>query len=476
MAKKMKNPNPIIFVAIVLFSLNIASSCEKNPSINLGDEVTFKENKEDFCNPERGYYHQYSLKFTDGKLPNPIIEKTLKANRVSNRSLSLTLFYLTDFLESEISADALEVIKQSFQAHRTGGCKAIVRFAYRDSDKDSSGKLYDPYEPTVEMTLKHVEQIKPILQEYADVIYVMQAGFIGAWGEWYYTTNFTFNPVNDKQFADRRKLVRALLDALPTNRQLALRTPFYKMKILQTSLADTITAATAFSATDVARIGGHNDCFISSSSDVGTYYSKEDRDLWAAETNYTIMGGETCTGDPKYCGCEPADRDLRKYHWSYLNHAYHSGTFENWKASGCFDELSKSLGYRLCLKKAWFKYDFATSNDMKITIEIQNQGFASLINARKAEFVVYPSDNIEDITIYPLNVDPRTWKAGNTYQFSQTITLPELVVGKEYTICLNFPDESVHLTNNPDFSVRLANKSVWIAEKGYNKLYTFVAQ
>ena len=41
-----------------------------------------------------------------------------------------------------------------------------------------------PYgDATKEWMLKHIAQLKPIFTEYEDVIDVVQAGFIGVWGE-----------------------------------------------------------------------------------------------------------------------------------------------------------------------------------------------------------------------------------------------------------------------------------------------------
>ncbi len=78
-------------------------------------------------------------------------------------------------MEGDISAAALDIIRQSFQAHRDAGMKTIVRFAYKDNNDEAS----KPYDPEVDIVLRHVEQLKPILQEYSDIILVLQAGFCG---------------------------------------------------------------------------------------------------------------------------------------------------------------------------------------------------------------------------------------------------------------------------------------------------------
>ncbi len=458
----------------ILFWLCFAC-CDKRQDATSGDDrrfdVTWPSTEEDFCNPERGFYHQYTLKFSDGNIPSPVSPVALKTNRVAKRTLSLTLFYLTDFMDGDISQEALEVIRQSLQAHRDGGCKAILRFAY----KDGYGESFHPFDAPVDVVLRHVAQLKPIFHEYGDVIYVLQAGFVGAWGEWYYTDHFNFQPETPEDYEPRRRLVEALLDAMPEDRQVALRTAGYKMKIFGTSVKDSITVKTAFDGSDLSRIAGHNDCFISDPTDLGTFTSEAERELWMAETDYVSMGGETCSGNAAYCDCAPAYVALESYHWSYLNHAYHSGTFDLWKRNGCHDDISRRLGYRLVLEGANFRGVFSPGEEFTIDIGIRNEGFASLVNGRSLEFVLVGEDGSE--YVFGTDDDPRSWKGGNSYRIRRTLSLPSaLEPGKEYTLCLNLPDASGQLRDKPEFSVRLANKGVWNPENGYNELKSFVAE
>jgi ABC-type phosphate/phosphonate transport system ATPase subunit len=66
---------------------------------------------------------------------------------------------------------------------RDVGVKVILRFVYNE---DSSGN-----DTTLNRMIKHIEQIQSngILVNNADVIAVVQAGFIGAWGEWHSSSN-----------------------------------------------------------------------------------------------------------------------------------------------------------------------------------------------------------------------------------------------------------------------------------------------
>ena len=461
------------YIYIALAALTVIScGCKKTPVLvqEQGEVLTYEVSKADFCNPERGYYTQYTKKFANGNVPSPISASAIKSKRSENQTITLSMFYLTDFMEGDISEAALNVIGESLKAHRTAGSKAIVRFAYKDSYDESSA----PFDPVVDIVLRHIEQLKPLLQEYSDIIMLFQAGFIGSWGEWAFTTHFTIT--DDASYAPRKQVVDALLDALPKDRQVALRTATYKRRMYGMTLADTITAQTAFNGSDLSRLGGHNDCFISSSNDVGTYSGNTDRIQWKHETEYTLMGGETCSGDATYCNCTHSIEELEAYHWTYQNRNYHSGTFTEWLKGGCMDENSIRLGYRLVLKQAAFNSDFTAGSSLTVKYSIENVGFAALSNPRGLEFILKDNES-GALTVYKSETDPRRWAAGKESVNTETITLPEeLVAGKRYSLYMNLPDGRESLHDNPLYSVRLANEGLWSEKTGYNKICEFIAK
>ena len=286
------------------------------------------------ANPERGFYAAQEIFKVSSK---GVSKDVAAANRKNYRTLYLLEFHLIDFVNTSISEEYLQTIRTYFQSMRDGGAKCILRFCYSNGMNESD----KPWDADPALTLTHVAQVKPLIQEFADIIYVVQAGFIGSWGEWYYTDNYTDN-------ATRKTLLEALLDAVPDSRQIELRTPAFKMNLYGYSLADTLTRATAHTTDVKARLAGHNDCFLASANDQGTYRGNNDRKYWAAESAYTIMGGETCATSA-YCHCEKEGAnpgtvaEMAKYHYSYLNQGYHQGVLSRWKSEGCFEQLQKRL-------------------------------------------------------------------------------------------------------------------------------------
>ena len=452
-----------ILPLLALLPLNLACG-PKDDTLPGMKSVTYQATDAIIANPERGFYSPNEI---HGVSIKGISTETFTSNRNLGRTLFLLEFHLKEYVNSPIADDYIETIRAKFKSLREGGAKCILRFCYSNG-MNAADK---PWDATPEQVLSHIAQVKPLIQEYADVIMVVQAGFIGSWGEWYYTDNFKTN-------ASRKAVIEALLDAVPENRQIELRTPEFKMSIFGYSLADTITRATAHQPTLKARLGGHNDCYLASANDTGTYQNSNDRAYWAAESAYTFMGGETC-GLSSFCHCYQQEQksahgvvaDMAINHFTYLNIAYHTSVISRWKTEGCFDELQRRLGYRYVLEKAQYTKDAKAGEAFRVILNLHNEGFAPAQNPRDAELVLCDKAG-KVLKTWDLVSDPRYWMPNEKISIDQTVTLPEGISG-EVTLSLNLPDPCANLRSNPLYSIRLANENVWDEKTGYNTLYSF---
>lgn len=435
-------------------------------------DVAYSYDDTDFPNPERGPYFNVSYSFVDGKVPEPATVERLASARKESITLVFTFLYLCDYVDKEIlSDDVLRVMRTHFTNLRQSGCKAVFRIAYSWDDK------WPIQEPPADVIVGHLKQLESIFREFGDVIYVVQAGLIGTYGEWAYTTNV-------KTEEDHAKVVKALLDALPENRTVAIRTPSWKMRLLKVlngdgkavTEKDSITVSDAFGPSYKARMAIHNDCAFVNGNDGGTFGDIGSRFYVRTESNYTPYGGESCyQNDNTYCECIPSYTNLRTYHWSYLSNHY--AIRELWQNEGCYKDASARVGYRLVLNGAAFHGTFASDEDFGISLCLSNYGFASLVNGRKMEFVITNPNNPLEKYVYPVDKDPREWKGGKAYVYTERIVLPPaLQTGAEYNLYLNLPDESPYLHDNPEYSVRLANKYTWDEKTGYNLIASFKAE
>jgi len=197
-----------------------------------------------------------------------------------NMTVFQRLFYLDDSIDVDVLPEhILPDIASDFQSIRAAGMKCVVRFAY------VNGPVVGDTEPVLTRLLGHISQLAPILQDNQDVIMVIQAGFVGPWGEWHGSSNGL-----DKDPGSLKQILEAILDAVP-DKIVQVRTPKHKIEIFETRVA--LNATTAYSGENIARTGHHNDCFLASDDDVGTYVDKEfEYPYLANETLYTAMGGK----------------------------------------------------------------------------------------------------------------------------------------------------------------------------------------
>lgn len=420
---------------------------------------TFIESRKSFPNPERGFDHGRNWHSASDA---PLTMSFLNLQRLQGRTVLYTGYYLTDFMESDISQDFLNLIDANMQVLRTGGVKCVLRFAYK-TDMYETGH---PWDASPEWVHRHIEQLKPVLQRNSDVILCMQAGFIGVWGEWAYTDGFERSPKTKEDFATRRDVMLALLDALPKNRTIAVRTGRYKMNMFLDSYADSVTLETAYNESDLSRICAHNDCFGADATDMGTFTTAAEREFWKKESRYLLMGGETCQIS-YHCTCKRTLEDCKAYHWTYTSGP--SSISDRWKDDGCYDEIEKRLGYRITLTDIHHTPTAAPGQDYRVVLELRNTGFAAPMNPRAVELVFV--DGKGNKMVHALDdVDPRYWFAGNKVTIDRTIKIPEDAEG-DCVICLNLPDPEVALRNNPLFSIRLANAEyMWDEKNGYNRL------
>ncbi|XP_042214626.1 uncharacterized protein LOC121861128 [Homarus americanus] len=293
-------------------------------------------------NPERGFY-TYTETSTSNW--NPLNVADLQSFVQQGYTLIFRYVILDTFVNSNISDDILLKIGEDFDTLREAGMKVLLRLCYSISESIKS-------DAKLNQLLSHLNQLTPILDEHAGVIAVVQAGFIGVWGEWYYTENYGDEGViSQANWMDRGTVLSQLMNAIPASRHIQLRTPKYKKVLLNRT--SPITKNEAYYDTMVARLGIHNDCFLASDTDYGTYENiAVDYPFLQEETKYLPMGGETCNYNPPRSDCPTALKELRELHFTYLNNGYHEGVLNSWKTQSCYNEVQFSYGKLLCIPHA----------------------------------------------------------------------------------------------------------------------------
>lgn len=426
--------------------------------------VNFEPSLEDFANPERGFFEQNAFDQKQGWGVTPLSVSELKTYRARGISLLRMYYVLEPWRDADLPQKMLDRINLDFSRAREAGIKMIPRFAY------NFGMFPDA---TLARVLAHLDQLAPVLKQNADVIAFMEAGFVGAWGEWHSSTNglMTDGNVND----DSRAIVNKLLSILPTTRTVALRTPSYKFAITGNTA---LTERDAFNGSNKARIAAHNDCFLASIDNWGTYKDRKlEQDFYHQDNLFVPQGGETCNSAADaqpYIGCANSLTELAYLRFSTLNNGFEQGVLDGWTNGGCMNEIKQRLGYRLRLLEAKMPDRVKPGSSLSMSFSVTNDGFAAPYNPRLLEI------NLQSVTtnkIYSLrleggrsaNQDPRFWQPAQTYTVNLEAGIPANVPEGEYRIGLVLPDPEPNLYARAEYAIRLANKNTW-QSNGVNDL------
>ncbi len=396
------------------------------PTIPVGTEMlttTFTaETTEPLVNPERGFYKGLNL-----------LSSSAATSAASARSAGFTLVIglvkLDAYRAKPLDATLLAGLDNGFKAARSGGVKVILRFMY-NSDGTADAPL--------SVILGHIKQLTPLVRAHADVIYAWQGGFIGGWGEWHGSTNGLDNDTSRKAITD------AMLTALPATRQIQLRRATFKQALYPVG------------TTGATRVGLHNDCFLASETDQGTYTRPVEPLLVYSEEvgRTTAIGGETCKPFPPRSACVSAQAEMRRLHYTYMNSQYHMDVLNGWRTEGCYDEVERELGYRLFVRQAAQSVNNIPGGVAYLQLHIANSGYASLVNARPAYLLLQNGDLKRAVK---LRTDPRTWAPGVNV-VTERLRLSTAVEPGTWTVTLVLPDAAPSLANDSRYSVRLANE------------------
>jgi hypothetical protein len=369
-------------------------------------------------------------------------------------TLAMRYVRLDEYRDRALPAAFLDSLNADLASARSAGVKIVLRFAYNRS--------FGPDAP-IQTVLQHIDQLAPILRDQGDVISVVQAGFIGAWGEWHTSTNDLTSLTN------RRLITEALLDATPASRAVQIRYPYYARELFPSAGAPDV----AFTGDDPSRIGLLNDCFLANGTDGGTYRDDTDRQYTEIVSRVAPMGGETCDigGLHERNGCASALAELSTYNWDYLNREFYRGVLERWQAEGCYDEIARRLGYRFVLVEAMASSTVTPGGILDLSVTIANEGFGKLFNPRPLEVVLVPHAGGPAI-VRRVTADARSLLplASETRTLDLAVEIPRGVADGTYDVHLFLPDAADSLRQQPAYSVRFANVGTWESESGLNDL------
>ncbi len=436
-----------LLVALGLIACGGGGSTPDSSQYTVDDSVNL-------LNPDRGLYDaDYALeKHKDYDRFKDAYEKGYR--------LVYAPIYLGDYKSTTtLPTDFLGIIEENLIQATNSGLKLILRIKYRNN---MSGD-----DPTKEIILGHLNQLTILLQSYKSTISVIQAGMIGAWGEWHSFTG-DFADDNIDAVSNHRDIVERLSAILP-DKYIQIRTPEHKEQLWgdykqegDTTTKAEITVDIAYSDDIRAKIGHHNDCVLASKTDMGTYET-DHIEFWKSyvenDSRYSPVGGETCGigdgEDASLSDCTNALAEFKRMGYSYLNDAYHPDVLEKWKSGGCYETIKTDLGYKLVAKSLSTSI---SSESLHINFVFENEGFGAPYVNYSISLILYNSENRYT---FGVDMDARTISSGKREELTQDLPLSSVESG---SYCLD-----IKIGTEP-YTIHLANKDIWNSSYSSNKL------
>lgn len=492
----MNNKIVVIFLSII-GCISIYAQDNNTASKYVQDKYP-EGNKIVLLNPERGFRGEVMFDVSDlkkpmfGKVMFDQLPEIISTTKKNGGTVIQTYFYIFEFYNTDISETAVQNMKNIFDVYRENGVKVLLRFAYDYSY--SKGRFnYDKDD-----IIRHIKQLKKVINDNKDVIYAFQFGFIGLWGECHSDKN---NLAQDETAV--KEIANTFLNTIPKSHKVTFRMPSFK----------NLAGLSEYDSKN--RAGFHNDYFTAGQHvyAIGNDYSIADTAVYDQVVNeapYSIMDGEMpYYGNGKWNFNQIIDgldayKYLQDHYYSTFSYVhnfsnniaawknqkvslqdlvdkgielYDSSYFRNREGKqverSAFELIRDHLAYRFIINK--LKYPNRVQGDSIISVELEivNVGLASPVKERQAFFVLIDEDKGQivhkgealdfNITGMYEHIDPlhpcyfkRTLKS--------TISFEGLMKDKSYKLGLWLPDISDTIRGNASYSVRVVNDNIkWYA-------------
>lgn len=463
----MKNKTIILIIPILVIILAsillVKGSIAYDNTLNQITDINYNESLTELNNPERGFYEPIGLNMqvSNNKVLNP--KNNLVHLRVGIGSFSSKVNGEKDL---EFTDDMLNALDKTLKNIRSNGGSVIIRFAY-----DNFNGTKD-VEPSLDMILTHIGQLKKLFNDNADVIAYVELGFFGPWGEMHSSKICTKENVSIA--------IDAMLDSVPKNIKIGVRTPAYYASWADISL-EKINENITTSESNAYRVGLYNDGYLGSESDLGTFKNRDVEVSWLNnQAKHTFYGGEVvanyATGTPLNT-IDYISQEGFLTHTTYLNLRWNNTVIDSWKNTiyNGHDELYKGLsaflyinnhlGYRFVLRKSMLTTNIEQYSNLQGKLNIENVGFGNIINEKKVTIILKKGEETVEIKT---NLDPTTWDSKKISEIDFNIPLPKDISLGKWDVYLRISKLGDLKNDNNYQSISFANENIFDSNLGAN--------
>jgi hypothetical protein len=372
-----------------------------------------------------------------------------------------------------LSPQMLAGIDAGIGSFARSGVRLIIVFNY------NFGPTANGRDAPIDVIAMHIDQLAPILMKHRDLIFALEAGFIGTWGEWHHSLNG-----NDTAAAHK-----VVLD-----KELSNFKGVFPVLVRYPSAMITY----AGSSTPQESLGIQDDFYASGDRDGGTW----DACRIDCLSNYTdsqlmTFGEQVSTTSlfkaefgaasyPPLQGCATLDAYSYRFHIQTLSLNNFPPTLpEALDADGCLTSFLNKVGTRIELQRATLIGNSSAGGSMYVGLTMVNAGYGRVIRARPATLAFISNGTVVgQVPIGLQDLDLRQLASASppvpkTFQFTVTVP-PTVPSGRQISVALLVPDPAPSLTAQAAYALPLnsldaAGRAIFDATTGYNTIGAFTA-
>jgi hypothetical protein len=376
-----------------------------------------------------------------------------------------------------LSSTMVNDINTRLAAFAGTGMRLMVRFTY-NFGPIGPGAMDAP----IDVISGHIDQLAPILLQYEDLVFALEAGFIGTWGEWHDSTNG-----NDT----------AAAQATVLNKELSYFGGIFPILVRYPGDLIQYTG----NSTAPANFGLHDDYYASDSDDGGTwntcntdagyclsgYTASQFQSYAAAVSTTTMFAGEFGALYTSLQTCSALDGYSYTYHPQSISlYPYPPDIGTNLQSEGCALSFYNKVGTRIELQAATVIGNPTPNRQLYVALTLVNTGYGRVIRPRPASLVFISGGTVvAQIPVALTSLDLRQLASSATpvpQTFQVTVTLPATFPSSgSISAAVLIPDPAPSLTPQPLYALPLnsldqSNNPVFEAATGNNVFATFNAK
>jgi Domain of unknown function (DUF4874)/Domain of unknown function (DUF4832) len=366
----------------------------------------------------------------------------------------------------------LKDIDERLDTYQGTGMRLLLRFTY-NFGPIGPGAMDAP----ADLIAQHIDQVAPIVLRHKDLIFALEAGFIGTWGEWHDSTSGNNNLAAHKVVLDKER--QYFSNVFP---------------ILVRDAGDLVE----YTGTLVPQpdLGMHDDFYASNSTDAATWtpcaprsgfcvpnYTQEQLQAYGASVAATtLFAGEFGQLYPPLQTCGALDQYSYTYHAQSITLHPDAAVEAELQSEGCLDSFYNKVGTRIELQSVKVIGNASPGGRLYVAATLVNAGYGRVIRRRPVTLaLLQDGEVVHEVRIPTDQMDLRTLASSadpTPSEFQLELTLPQTLTPGQVSMALLFHDPAASLFDLPAYALPLNSvdendNPVFHPATGMNHIATF---